>query len=24
VALAAIAVWILSQPMEMRGIGFTG
>ena len=24
VALAAIALWILSQPMEMRGIGFTG
>jgi polyferredoxin len=24
VALAAIAVWILSQPMEMRGIGLTG
>ena len=24
VALASIAVWILSQPMEMRGIGFTG
>jgi hypothetical protein len=24
VALAAIAVWILSQPMEMRGIGYGG
>jgi ferredoxin len=24
VALASIAIWILSQPMEMRGIGFTG
>jgi hypothetical protein len=24
VALASIAVWILSQPMEMRGIGFIG
>jgi hypothetical protein len=24
VALAAVAIWILSQPMEMRGIGFSG
>jgi polyferredoxin len=24
VALASIAVWILSQPMEMRGVGFIG
>jgi polyferredoxin len=24
VALASIAIWILSQPMEMRGIGFLG
>jgi hypothetical protein len=24
VALASMAVWILSQPMEMRGIGFSG
>ena len=24
VALATIAIWILSQPMEMRGIGFSG
>ena len=24
VALASVAIWILSQPMEMRGIGFLG
>jgi hypothetical protein len=24
VLLATIAIWILSQPMEMRGVGFAG